>query len=138
MEFAHKVLEELDGETCLSLMGSRPVGRLAMCNHAGYPLVFPVNYAIESGVIVFRTAHGTKHDLSAHSLVTFEVDDFDVNERAGWSVMAHPRVVHRYEGETLSNPSVDDVQVGDLLWCKAEKWSLLTVELTAVSRWGSN
>lgn len=70
-------------------MESRFIGRLAVCSRAGYPLVFPVNYVFNSGEIIFRTGLGTKRDLSVDSLVTFEVDDFDVNTRTGWSVVVH-------------------------------------------------
>lgn len=51
-----------------------------------YPLTFPVNYALDRGMIVMRMAAGTK--LAAdHANVTFEVDEIDQHTRSGRSVL---------------------------------------------------
>jgi hypothetical protein len=65
-----------------------PVGRVAIIvGH--YPLVFPVNYALEGRYLLFRTGVGTKLWATTRSNVTFEVDDLDFAHQRGWSVMAH-------------------------------------------------
>lgn len=80
-------LEELSAAECWRLLGTQQVGRIAVVvGH--YPLVFPVNYAVTGGMIVFRTGIGTKLWAIHRSNVTFEVDEFDVVQRRGWSVMA--------------------------------------------------
>jgi hypothetical protein len=52
-------LVELDHEECYRLLSTHEIGRLGV-NAQHYPLIFPVNYAVEHGVIVIRTHPGTK------------------------------------------------------------------------------
>lgn len=81
-------LEILDHDTCWRLIASTPIGRVAVVD-AGEPAVFPVTHAVDAHTIVFRTADGAK--LGAASMerpVTFEVDDYHVTDRSGWSVLA--------------------------------------------------
>lgn len=80
--------EELDSQACRTLLGAGVIGRIAVNGEGGFPLVFPINYTVESGAIVFRTSNNMEH-LLEHSIVTFEVDDIDSDTRTGWSVMAH-------------------------------------------------
>jgi nitroimidazol reductase NimA-like FMN-containing flavoprotein (pyridoxamine 5'-phosphate oxidase superfamily) len=80
-------LEEIETDDCWALLRSQPVGRFAVI--AGpYPLVFPVNYAVDRRHILFRTGAGTKLWAVHHSNVTFQVDQIDPEHRSGWSVMA--------------------------------------------------
>ena len=53
------------------------------------PVIFPVNYRFIDGAIVFRTAPGSKLSAAASgAVVAFEVDDYGVLDRSGWSVLA--------------------------------------------------
>jgi hypothetical protein len=79
-------LVELDHEECYRLLSTHEIGRLGV-NAEHYPLIFPVNYAVEHGVIVIRTHAGTKLRAAGHANVTFEVDDIDRRSRTGWSVL---------------------------------------------------
>jgi nitroimidazol reductase NimA-like FMN-containing flavoprotein (pyridoxamine 5'-phosphate oxidase superfamily) len=77
----------LDTRTCLSLLRTSEVGRLAVAikNH---PDIFPINYVVDRGTVVFRTAEGTK--LAAALLgqgVAFEVDGYDPEAGDAWSVV---------------------------------------------------
>ncbi len=79
-------LEILSEEQCRELLDSRDLGRIA------FPLgdeteIFPVNYATDGTIIVFRTAPGTKLAQSILSRVAFEVDDWDAERKVGWSVV---------------------------------------------------
>jgi hypothetical protein len=56
-------------------------------NAEHYPLIFPVNYALDRGVIVIRTHPGTMLSAAGHANVTFEVDEVDRRTRSGWSVL---------------------------------------------------
>jgi len=63
------------------------VGRLAV-SIMDQPDIFPVNFVVDHGTLVFRTAEGTK--LAAAVLgraVAFEVDGFDAAEGEAWSVV---------------------------------------------------
>jgi hypothetical protein len=79
-------LVELDDDECYRLLATHDVGRLAV-NAEHYPLVFPVNYALDRGVIVIRTRTGTKLRAAGHANVAFEVDEIDRRTRTGWSVL---------------------------------------------------
>lgn len=78
--------EVLTSDECMALIESQPVGRLAVVVDR-YPMVFPVNFAVDNGIVVFRTGPGTKLDAAQHSNVAFEVDSIDPVARSGWSVL---------------------------------------------------
>lgn len=78
--------ETLGRDECMRLLATQSVGRLAVL--AGlYPMVVPVNFALDRGIIVFRTGAGVKLGAAQHRNVAFEVDDIDVASRSGWSVV---------------------------------------------------
>jgi uncharacterized protein len=79
-------LDEIDAAECWRLLATQAVGRVAVIvGH--YPLVFPVNYALDDNSILYRTGTGTKLHSIHRSNVTFEVDSIDPLHRTGWSVM---------------------------------------------------
>ncbi len=78
-------MTELDEAQCAKLLASASLGRLAL-NVGDVLDIFPVNYAIDEGRILFRTSEGTKlAELTIHPDVVFEVDD--VGEKEAWSVV---------------------------------------------------
>ena len=81
-------IEVLDRDRCLELLAAGSVGRVAVV--AGRePVIFPVNYALHEGRIVFRTAPGTKlQSVDWGTRASFEIDDLDPVAREGWSVVA--------------------------------------------------
>jgi nitroimidazol reductase NimA-like FMN-containing flavoprotein (pyridoxamine 5'-phosphate oxidase superfamily) len=79
-------LTVLPADECYRLLGSHEVGRIGV-NAEHYPLIFPVNYALDGTTLVIRTAPGTKLSAASHANVTFEVDEIDRRSRAGWSVL---------------------------------------------------
>jgi len=92
-------LELLTEAESLALLATGDVGRVGVTIGA-LPAIFPVNYGMVGGNIVFRTAPGTKLTAATSSaVVAFEVDDFDRATRSGWSVLAVGRadVVHDVE-----------------------------------------
>jgi uncharacterized protein len=81
----------LDREECLRLLAGDEVGRLVVI--AGTtPTIFPVNYGLDGDTIVFRTDPGTKLAHGPRARASFEVDSFDHDRRAGWSVVASGRL----------------------------------------------
>ena len=59
--------------------------------------LFPVNYRLIDGSMMFRTAPGSKMSAAAEgAVVAFEVDDYELADRSGWSVLAVGRaeVIH--------------------------------------------
>jgi nitroimidazol reductase NimA-like FMN-containing flavoprotein (pyridoxamine 5'-phosphate oxidase superfamily) len=81
-------LELLTEPECLELLAGTEVGRVGLTIGA-LPAIFPVNYGMVDGTIVFRTAPGSKLAAAAlGAVVAFEVDDYDRSDRSGWSVLA--------------------------------------------------
>jgi uncharacterized protein len=79
-------LEVLSEDQCRELLASQELGRVA------FPIgdvteIFPVNYASDGLVVVFRTAPGTKLAQVTVSRVSFEVDQWDPVTKVGWSVV---------------------------------------------------
>ena len=96
----HGVLEELDEAECLRLISPGGVGRIAYTGRFG-PTVLPVNYKLHEGTIVFRTVEdsATDEDLrtgiaNAEYRVAFEIDDFSMAAREGWSVLIQGALHH--------------------------------------------
>jgi nitroimidazol reductase NimA-like FMN-containing flavoprotein (pyridoxamine 5'-phosphate oxidase superfamily) len=81
-------LELLTEDEARQLLAGGEVGRIGITMGA-LPAIFPVNYRVLDGAIVFRTAPGSKLSAAAAgAVVAFEVDDYGVFDRSGWSVLA--------------------------------------------------
>ena len=78
---------ELDREACSRRLGAGGIGRAAVTVGA-LPAIFPVNFAVLDGDVVFRTGPGTKLDAAvAGAVIAFEIDHFDAFSHTGWSVL---------------------------------------------------
>lgn len=79
-------MDEIEAEECWQLLATAPVGRVAVVvGH--YPVVEPVNFAVDGDAVVFRTSSGSKLDMIHGKHVTFEADEVDADHRSGWSVL---------------------------------------------------
>lgn len=56
--------QELSAEDCLARLASQSVGCVAFCSADG-PQIYPVNFVMDDGTIVFRTA--AYGPLAAHA-----------------------------------------------------------------------
>jgi uncharacterized protein len=81
---------ELPANACWALLRSCEVGRLAVVV-AERPEIFPVNYVVDHGSVVFRTATGTKLDRSVERAVAFEADGYVPERGEAWSVVVKGR-----------------------------------------------
>ena len=93
-------VEVLDEADCQRLIPAGGVGRLAYSGAFG-PVIIPVGYKLVDSSIVFRTVldSPTDEDLrtgiqGADYKVTFEVEDYDQEARAGWFVLLQGPVRH--------------------------------------------
>jgi uncharacterized protein len=68
------------------LLKTSDVGRVAAVLD-GHPEIFPVNYAFDHGMVVFRLAAGEALERAASTRVAFEVDRLDSAEGVAWSVV---------------------------------------------------
>jgi nitroimidazol reductase NimA-like FMN-containing flavoprotein (pyridoxamine 5'-phosphate oxidase superfamily) len=87
----------LSTEECWELLELEEFGRLAYRLVDEVHLV-PINYVADDGVLLFRTASGSKLLAAAlHSDVAFEIDWHD--EHAAWSVVVRGRLRRLHEDE---------------------------------------
>ena len=84
-------LEVIGLEECLTLLASRPYGRLAYLD-AGSPSVVPVNHLVDGSTVVTRSLDGGKLGAAIFERpVAFQLDDLDFTTRTGWSVLVRGR-----------------------------------------------
>lgn len=95
----HRGLRVMGFEECQERLQATPVGRVAMV-HAGEPVVFPVNHAMDGPNVVFRTLWGSKLRTAEDAgTVAFEVDGYDTVTEAGWSVIVKGTAEVVYEDD---------------------------------------
>jgi nitroimidazol reductase NimA-like FMN-containing flavoprotein (pyridoxamine 5'-phosphate oxidase superfamily) len=100
-----RTITELDEAECVRLIAQGGIGRIAYQSRFG-PAVLPVNYQWHDGSVVFRTAEHSSLDEDLRTgiaggdyKVAFEIDDFDVAGRQGWSVLIQGPAHHVSESE---------------------------------------
>jgi nitroimidazol reductase NimA-like FMN-containing flavoprotein (pyridoxamine 5'-phosphate oxidase superfamily) len=103
-----RTITELDEVESLKLIAPGGIGRIAYQSRFG-PAVLPVNYQWHDGAVVFRTTRHSALDEDLQTgiaggdyLVAFEVDEIDVPERQGWSVLIQGPAHHLSEEERAS------------------------------------
>lgn len=108
----HSGLRVLTMDECLARLGESVIGRLAF-HRDGEVTILPVHHVMRGSDVFFRTSGGSKIEVAAqHGPVGFEVDDYDVSSRRGWSVAIEgtATVVRDPELETELE------QLGDISW----------------------
>jgi nitroimidazol reductase NimA-like FMN-containing flavoprotein (pyridoxamine 5'-phosphate oxidase superfamily) len=116
----------LDRSTCIELVKSTPIGRIGFWADEA-PLVLPVNFAWFDGSIVFRTLVGQKLAAAAQGqTVCFEVDDWNADDRTGWSV-----VIRGTSTEVDDWAELEQLEhLGVVPWAK-ETWRPLWIRIAA-------
>lgn len=71
---------------CWDKLGTHGVGRVALPVRPG-PAVFPVNYTVEAGSILYRTAVEGPAAPETGTEVSFQVDRVDDRLSQGWSIL---------------------------------------------------
>jgi uncharacterized protein len=103
-------LELLTEEQARVLLAGGEVGRIGITMGA-LPAIFPVNYRLVDGAIVFRTAPGSKLSAAAAgAVVAFEVDDYGLLDRSGWSVLAIGRAEVVEDAELVARVTAAGLQ----------------------------
>ena len=106
-------LFDLSVELCCSLLSTQQVGRLVLAGPE--PYVVPVNFAVVSGGVVFRSEPGPRLDRMEGHRVVFEVDDHDDRTRSGWSVVVRG-TAHEITLDVAA-------QAGDARWGTVQPWA---------------
>lgn len=123
-------MQTLSHDECLELLAAHPVriGRVALAGPR--PVIFPVNYYVDRGAVVFRTDHGTKLDRAVRGeFVAFEVDEVFPNFKAGWSVVIRGQTKEVTDDEELAR--LKDLPL--LSWAPGEKGHYVRVEPQIIS-----
>jgi nitroimidazol reductase NimA-like FMN-containing flavoprotein (pyridoxamine 5'-phosphate oxidase superfamily) len=103
-------IEVLTREGCEDLLSKAEIGRVVLTAQA-MPTALPVNYAFDGTDIIFRTGAGTKLDAASEgTVVAFEVDEFEVARRIGWSVVATG--IARTVTDPLDLKQVEELGIG--------------------------
>jgi nitroimidazol reductase NimA-like FMN-containing flavoprotein (pyridoxamine 5'-phosphate oxidase superfamily) len=107
-------LSTIGPERCLALLASVPYGRVVF-THRALPAIRPVNHIVDNGNIIIRSSLGSGITGAAGdgTVVAFEADAIDSDQRTGWSVVVtgkarlidDPEALARYE--TLLETWVD-------------------------------
>jgi nitroimidazol reductase NimA-like FMN-containing flavoprotein (pyridoxamine 5'-phosphate oxidase superfamily) len=93
---AESPVTKLSDEQCWKLLGGSSFGRLAT-SALGMVDIMPINYVVDKGTLVFRTAPGSKLlEISVSNIVAFEIDNYRAND--AWSV------VLKGTAEMITNP----------------------------------
>ena len=110
------------------LLRSTEVGRLAVSGGDG-PDIFPINFVVDHGSIVFRTAPGSKLSAVATSLVAFEADGYDLPRNEAWSVVIKGR------GQEIKqlHQLVETFDLPLFPWHAEPKGHFVRIEPTAIS-----
>ncbi len=104
-------IEVLDRDTCLALLRTVAIGRVAWATPTGHAVVLPVNFVLDDDAVVFKTSHGGKLDIVREGrALSFEADDVEPALQVGWSVLVtgvaevitDPDRIRRLEGLPLA------------------------------------
>lgn len=117
----------LDEREAWNLLSSIPLGRLV--TYFGAQLeIFPVNYVVQNGTVLFRTAEGTKLFTTVmNEKVLFEADDHTADE--GWSVIVRGTARMLNSAEEIREAE----QAGLMPWVPTEKLRFVRVTATEIS-----
>lgn len=121
------LIEELPVDECWQLLHDHDVARLAV-DIAGHPDIFPINYLVDDGTIVFRSGPGTKLAgavLNRH--VAIEIDGEEAS--TAWSVVV--------KGEAAEVVGMDEHYAAEDLplfpWVATPKANIVRIRPTAVT-----
>jgi len=117
----------LDDSEAWNLLSSVALGRL-VTSFGGLLEIFPVNFVVQNGGVLFRTAEGTKLFTTVmNEKVLFEADDHTADE--GWSVILR--------GTARMLNSADEIheaeQAGLIPWVATEKLRFVRVTPSEIS-----
>lgn len=128
-EGASPQVEKLTEPHCWELLRRAEIGRLAVWVE-DHPEIFPVNFAVDQGALIFRTAEGTKASAAlGDSAVALETDGPDAESGTAWSVV----VKGRAEQITDTAGLMDTVRLPLFPWQGGEKGMFIRIVPTEVT-----
>ena len=122
-------VDELSESACWALLRTTSVGRLAVWMH-DHPDIFPLNYAIDHGTVVFRSRAGTKVSGALSDWpVALEADGYDTETARAWSVVIRGNAEEITRGQDL----MDTIDLPLFPWQAGDKGRFVRVVPTTTS-----
>jgi hypothetical protein len=121
-------VEQLSESECWALLRTTSVGRLAVWVD-DHPDIFPLNYAVDHGTVVFRSSAGTKVSAAlSDSPVALEADGYDAETAEVWSV-----VIRGNAEEIRGQDLIGTVDLPLFPWQAGDKGRFIRIVPTATS-----
>ena len=124
----HAILRTLTQEQCEAHLESGGVGRIVYATERG-PVALPVNFAYQSGYVVFSTNESMASAIRSERVVGFEVDRIDDAMSGGWSVMVTGRA--QLVEQADDRKRLDSLHVK--AWAGGERDTMVRIEPEALS-----
>jgi hypothetical protein len=122
-------VEELSESTCWALLRTTSVGRLAVWVD-DHPDIFPINYAVDHGTVVFRSQAGTKVSAAlSDAPVALEADGYDEATGEAWSVVIRGQAEEIRGGPDL----MDTVDLPLFPWQAGDKGRFIRIVPTTTT-----
>ncbi|MDJ0357065.1 pyridoxamine 5'-phosphate oxidase family protein [Paenarthrobacter sp. PH39-S1] len=122
-------VEDLPENVCWEFLRSTGVGRLAVIVD-GHPDIFPVNFVVDHGTVVFRTAKGTKLTAAvSESPVALEIDGYDAKAEQAWSIVLRGEAEQIRETQEL----VDTLSLPLFPWQAGAKEQFVRINVAIIS-----
>jgi hypothetical protein len=121
-------VEQLSESECWALLRTTSVGRLAVWVE-DHPDIFPLNYAVDHGTVVFRSSAGTKVSAAlSDSPVALEADGYDAETAEVWSV-----VIRGNAEEIRGQDLISTIDLPLFPWQAGDKGRFIRIVPTATS-----
>lgn len=128
-EGASAKVENLSESRCWELLRHAEIGRLAVWVQ-DHPEIFPLNFAVDQGALVFRTAEGTKVAAAlGESAVALEIDGPSADADTAWSVVVKGRAQQITDTAGL----MDTLRLPLFPWQGGEKGKFVRIVPTEVT-----
>jgi nitroimidazol reductase NimA-like FMN-containing flavoprotein (pyridoxamine 5'-phosphate oxidase superfamily) len=125
---SHAKLRTLTQEECEAHLAAGGVGRIVFSSERG-PEALPVNFAYDSGYVVFSTDESMASAIRGERLVGFEVDRIDEAVSEGWSVMVTGRAHFVVQADVRQRLEALHVEP----WAGGRRDTLVRIEPDALS-----
>lgn len=122
-------VNELSESACWALLRTTSVGRLAVWVD-DHPDIFPLNYAVDHGTVVFRSRAGTKVSATlSDAPVALEADGYDPETAEAWSVVIRGKAEEIKGGSDL----LDTIDLPLFPWQAGDKGRFIRIVPTTTS-----
>ena len=122
-------VDELSESACWARLRTTSVGRLAVWVE-DHPDIFPINFTVDHGTVVFRSGAGTKVSAAlSDSPVALEADGYDQETAEAWSVVVKGNVEEISRGQEL----LDTIDLPLFPWQAGDKGRFIRIIPTTTS-----